>query len=396
MQYEIRAYQNNGETIQLTIEAESELVAKQQVKLKGLVPLSVKPIIVKNITLKASKGQFQLTLFSHELLLLLKAGLSLLDSIETLSEKESNQTIKLVLDQLKQALYEGLPLSAALAKDPANFDDLYIAMVKSSEKTGDLPASLGRYIDYQVQVNLVRKKIISASIYPALLLIVGGMVIGFLLLYVVPKFSVIYEGKGDDLPILSRWLLEWGAMLSDYTVEVMTVTVGVVSLIMFLFSRASVRHWLFNRFLGLRFIGDKFKLYQLARFYRTAGMLLKGGIPIMTVFEMVSDLLKLELSQQLTLASSDIQNGLPMSVAMEKHMLTTPVAVRMMRVGEKSGQMGQMLENIGHFYDDEISRWVDWFTKLFEPILMVLIGLVVGLVVVLMYMPIFDLAGSIQ
>ncbi len=396
MQFEIRAYQNNGDTTQLVVEAESESAAKQQAKLKGLVPLSIKPIEANKPLSKTKKGHFELTLFSHELLLLLKAGLSLLDSIETLSEKESNTTTKVVLDNLKQALYEGLPLSAALARDPVNFDDLYVAMVKSSEKTGDLPASLGRYIDYQVQVNLVRKKIVSASIYPSLLLIVGGAVIGFLLLYVVPKFSAIYEGKGDDLPILSRWLLEWGAMMSDYTVEAMSGAVGFVILVAFLLSRPFVRRLLFSRLLGLRFLADKFKLYQLARFYRTAGMLLKGGIPIMSMFEMVSDLLKFDLSKQLAMASQDIQDGMPMSVAMEKHQLTTPVAVRMMRVGEKSGQMGQMLENIGDFYDDEIARWVDWFTKLFEPILMTLIGIVVGLVVVLMYMPIFDLAGSIQ
>ena len=143
-------------------------------------------------------------------------------------------------------------------------------------------------------------------------------------------------------------------------------------------------------------LGEKMKVYQLARFYRTTGMLLKGGIPVMTVLDMVSGLLRNDLSQRLAYARNDIREGLPLSAAMEKHQLTTPVAVRMMRVGEKSGQMGQMMENIGDFYEDEISRWIDWFTKLFEPILMTMIGLIVGLVVVLMYMPIFDLAGSIQ
>jgi len=397
MKFEIRTYQDNGEISEIVIDALNENEAKQQMKLKGLIPLSIKQVSEGRLVVeKNQRGKFQLVLFSHELLLLLKAGLSLLESIETLSEKEQNKQIKKVLDNVMTALYEGLPLSAALEKDPMHFDTLYVAMVKSSEKTGDLPEALRRFIDYQVQVNVVRKKIISASIYPVLLLIVGSTVILFLLLYVVPKFSRIYDGRGADLPVLSQWLLAWGHMLAEHTSEAMTTLVIVIGTGLYGFSRKSVRSYMVKQLLKTRTLGEKSRVYQLARFYRTSGMLLKGGIPIMTVLEMVSGLLKFELAEQLNAAKNEIKDGLPMSIAMEKYQLTTPVAVRMMRVGEKSGQMGQMLENIGDFYDDEISRWVDWFTRLFEPILMTFIGIVVGLVVVLMYMPIFDLAGSIQ
>ena len=138
------------------------------------------------------------------------------------------------------------------------------------------------------------------------------------------------------------------------------------------------------------------RIYQLARFYRTLGMLLQGGIPLVTGMQMVSSLLQPALRHSLGLAEHDIREGKPLSSAMETHGMTTSIALRMLRVGERTGRMGEMMERIGSFYDEEIARAVDWFTRLLEPLLMVVIGLIIGIVVVLMYMPIFDLAGSLQ
>lgn len=396
MRYSVKTYQNGGQVTQINVDADSEEAAKLLIKTRGFVPLSVEQVAVDEVKPKASKGKFDLLIFSHQLLMLMKAGLSLMDAIETLREKEQGTTTRQVLDGITARLYEGLSLSSALEKDSLHFPPLYVAIIKSSESTGNLTESLKRFIEYQTQVNLVRKKIISASIYPTLLLCVGGLVILFLMFYVVPKFSAIYAGKGTDLPLLSKWLLAWGQTLSDHSSEVLITAVTTLVLIGFLLTRKNTFNLLLQLILKADVFKEKAKIYQLARFYRTLGMLLRGGIPITSAFEMVSGLLKFDLSQQLTLAMTDIKDGLPMSVAMEKRQLTTPVAMRMMRVGEKSGQLGEMLENIGVFYDDEVSVWVDWFTKLFEPILMSLIGFIVGLVVVLMYMPIFDLAGSIQ
>lgn len=396
MKYEVKAISSTEDVLHITVEAISAEEAKHQVKLKGLIPLSVNEKVEGRFSVVKTKSGFQVVMFSHELLLLLKAGLSLVESMETLKEKEQRPNVKTLLDTITNSLYEGLPFSLALEKNINSFNPLYIAMVRSSEKTGDLIDALARYINYEVQVNLVRKKVISASIYPVILLIVGCLVVMFLMLYVVPKFSSIYEGRGTNLPLLSQWLLAWGKLLADHSLNVIMCFLIIMTGFVYCISRSSIRQWLLEQIFLIPSLREKMKVYLLARFYRTTGMLLKGGIPVMTVLEMVSGLLSDDLNRKLDLARNDIRDGLPLSVAMEKYELTTPVAVRMMRVGERSGQMGHMLENIGEFYEDEISRWIDWFTKLFEPILMTLIGLIVGLVVVLMYMPIFDLAGSIQ
>lgn len=137
-------------------------------------------------------------------------------------------------------------------------------------------------------------------------------------------------------------------------------------------------------------------VYQLARFYRTVGMLLRGGTPIVTALDMSAALLHEGLHPRLALARLRIAEGLPISAAMAESGLTTAVASRMLLVGERTGEMANMMERIATFCDDELSRWIDWFTRLFEPILMCIIGLVIGAIVVLMYLPIFELAGSIQ
>ncbi|THF54288.1 MAG: type II secretion system F family protein, partial [Methylophaga nitratireducenticrescens] len=166
--------------------------------------------------------------------------------------------------------------------------------------------------------------------------------------------------------------------------------------LVYVLSRPFVRRVIMAKAWQIPKLGETLRIYQLARFYRTLSMLLRGGIPLMTAMQMVSSLLQPLLRSKLAFVANDVKEGKPLSSAMEMHGLTTSISVRMLRVGERTGQMGDMMERIGIFYDDEIARAVEWFTKLLEPALMIIIGLVVGLVVVLMYMPIFELAGSIQ
>jgi general secretion pathway protein F len=340
--------------------------------------------------------RFPLTLFSQELLALLDAGLSLVEAVETLLEKEHRPESKQILQQVIKAIYEGHPLSHALQQFPAQFPPLYVATVRASEKTGDLAESLSRYVAYQEQMDIVRKKIVSASIYPVLLLVAGSLVTLFLMVYVVPSFSGIYKQIGGDLPLLSQWLLQWGLLLEAHGTPILAgFTLGTVGL-GYGATRASARRWLAHKLWRIPAVGERMRIYQLARFYRTLGMLLRGGTPVVSALTMASGLLPPALRDQLKRAAESIREGKSISQSMERHGLTTPVALRMLRVGERTGKMGEMMGRIATFYDEEMARWVDWFTKLFEPLLMAFIGLVIGGIVVLMYFPIFEVAGSIQ
>ena len=174
------------------------------------------------------------------------------------------------------------------------------------------------------------------------------------------------------------------------------VIAGLAIAALYALRSGSMKARIENALWRLPALGERLKLYQLARFYRTIGMLLRGGMPLLAALQMGSELLHPLLRARLVAASRAISEGRPVSASMEANGLTTTIALRMLAVGEKSGNMGEMMERIAEFHDEEISRWVDWFTRLFEPLLMAAIGLVIGAIVVLMYMPIFELAGNIQ
>jgi general secretion pathway protein F len=269
-------------------------------------------------------------------------------------------------------------------------------MIRASEKTGDLPEALMRYIGYEQQVEILKKKLIAASIYPFLLITVGSLVILFLLGYVVPRFSQIYADAGTSQSLMLHIVLAWAGLIDQHGETILMSAVIFIGAMGYALSLRQVRGYLMGMLWRLPMIGEQMRIFQLARFYRTLGMLLVSGITVSQALEMARGLLAISFHVSLTRASKLIREGRAISDAMEAAGLVTPVSLRMLRVGEKSGEMGPMLEHIATLHDEEIARWLEWFTRLFEPLLMIFIGLVIGVVVLMLYMPIFELAGSLQ
>jgi general secretion pathway protein F len=391
--YKVKAILAGQGTVNLDLYANNEDEARLQIAKQGGMVLSVQKDFSK-LSFK-SKTRFPLVQFSQELLSLLTAGLSLVESIETLVDKERDVSNKKVIRSVLTHLYDGTTFSLAL-ENSTEFPALYIATVRASERTGDLPEALQRFITYQKQIDSVSKKLIGASIYPALLLIIGITVSFFLLVFVVPKFSAIYNDVGTDLPWLSMMLMEWGHFAHERSWEMVGMLLFVLGIMIYGATRPSVWTYIMQNLWRVPAIGERMRIYQLARFYKTLGMLLRGGIPITQALEMVSGLLQSHFRPRVIAAAKQIREGRTISSAMEAEGLTTAVGNRMLSVGEKTGLMGDMMERIGNFHDEETTRWVEWATKLIEPILMAVIGFIIGGIVILMYMPIFDLAGSIN
>lgn len=377
----------------LAIDAADEHEARRQVLAAGSQIISV-----RRPRMQFTRGASKIALvpFSQELVALLDAGLSLVEAIDTLTEKEPAASARRSLEQIRSRLFEGLTLSAALREQPASFPPLYIATVSASERTGAIREALLRFIAYQQQIDVLRKKLISASIYPLVLCGAGLLVTIFLLGYVVPRFSAIYADLGNDLPWASRMLMQWGQMMHDHGFVVVTALVAAGIGLWRLLFRAPLRAAIGKQLSTIPMVGRQMRLYQLARLYRTVGMLLRGGLPAVTSLDMSAGLLSATLRPALARATQAIREGQSIAISMERFGLTTPVATRMLRVGERSGNMGEMMERIAAFYDDELARTVDLLTRLIEPALMTLVGVVIGVIVVLMYFPIFELAGSIR
>lgn len=395
MRYQVKAVKAGGAIVSLSLDARDDRDAGELARAQGYAVLAVRR--AGGLTLPGlGAARFPLVLFTQELLALLQSGISLVEALETLAEKEAGGSTGAVLAGVLDRLREGQAFSAALQAMPQSFPDLYVSTVRASERSGNLPEALGRYVTYQTQLDGVKKHLVSASIYPAILIVVGGLVTLFLLGYVVPRFSHIYADIGGDLPWLSRMLMVWGGFVEQHGVALLAALCGVgIVLVLWLRTQAA-RRWLARQITALPAVGERLRVYQLTRFYRTVGMLLSGGTPIAQALTMVSGLLQPELRQRLDGALRAIREGQSISVAMHAHGLTTPVALRMLRVGERTGRMGEMMERIAAFHEEELARWVERFTRIFEPLLMAVIGLVIGGIVVMMYFPIFELAGSLK
>lgn len=395
MFYEIRALNAAGRC-RLTVEAADEQAARAQARSQGYQVLAVRARAAQGgAWLKRGKG-FPLVLFTRELMVLLASGLPLTESLETLAEKEGREENRAVLNGVIRHLHEGERFSAAIAHAPQAFPPLYVSVVRAAEKTSDLSEALGRYVAYQEQVDGVRKKVVAAAVYPALLLVAGGLVTLFLLGYVTPRFAGVYEGNLERLPWASRLLMDWGGMIQAHGIAALAVLVAVTALAVWGLRRPGARAWISRLLWRAPGLGERLRVFHLTRFYRTVGMLLSGGIPAVAALAMAEGLLHPELRVRLQDAARLIKEGQPLSAAMEARGLSTPVAARLLRVGEKSGRMGEMMESIARFHDEELARFVDWFTRLVEPVLMAVIGLVIGVIVVLLYLPIFDLVGSLE
>ncbi len=396
MKYQVKAMRDGGPVLSMMVEAATASAARQTIQDQGYVVIAAQADGWKLPWLRKSAPRFPLVLFSHELQVLLKAGLNVVEALEVLAEREQRPSARDVLNALLASLREGHTLSYAMAAHAAVFPPFYVASIKASETSGEIGSALSRYVEYQSSVDLVKKKIVSSSVYPVLLIGFGVLVLLFLLGYVVPRFSRIYADHGGNLTLATRLLLGWGQVIEQHGTVFFSAFFAVAFLLVWWVLLPATRARLARLAWKIPAIGDKLRLYQLARFYRTLAMLLRSGIPIVPALDMVRELLDVSMRSQLAGARREVSEGRPLSEALESHGMATAVAFRLARVAERTGGMSEMLEHTARFHEEEMIRWVDVFTRLFEPLLMAAIGLVIGAVVLLMYMPIFELAGSIQ
>ncbi|PKO49355.1 MAG: type II secretion system protein [Betaproteobacteria bacterium HGW-Betaproteobacteria-4] len=394
MDYDVMAVFPGRGVCRLTVSAESPDLVAALPALQGGVVVSQRALGRRQA--RGRGGKFPLPLFTRQLLSLLQAGLTVVEGLETLAEQDQGSVTSEVLGSLLSHLREGQSLSAALQRHPEAFPELYVATVRASERTGDMPEALQRYLVFHEKLAELKKKIVSAAIYPVLLMAVGALVTLFLLGYVVPRFALVFADSGRDPEGISSLLFAWGGFINHHAGELAVGAGLAVAGLIGLFSLPVVRAAVARAAWRVPALGERIRLVFLARFYRTTGMLLRAGIPLKTTLGMVAEILPVALRAGLLQAIADIEQGRPFSAAAESGGLTTPVAMRMIAVGERSGQLGDMMEAVATFYDEEINRLVDMFTRLFEPLLMTVIGGVIGGIVLLLYMPIFDLAGNFQ
>jgi general secretion pathway protein F len=391
MQFTARALTLGQQIETVSVEAADLDAARRELERMKLQVLSIG---AEQGIAAGRRSSFAVTLFAQELAALLDAGLSVVEALEGMHDKEASSHGKAVVARLLERLRDGQRLSTALRDQGETFPALFTGLVQAAEQTSDLPRALGRYVDYAQRLELVRARVISASIYPALLLVVGGAVCLFLMGYVVPRFAQVYQGSGRALPWMSQLLLDWGHWVGTHGGAALAALASIVAGLVLALGHARQTGALMTLAARLPGIGPRWRLLELARLYLTLGTLLEGGLSIRAALDMAAGSASLPTRRALASLQEDVTQGRSISASLQAQGLSTSIAARLLRVGERTGQLGPMFMRAAQFHEAEVARAVERFSRLFEPLLMTAIGLVIGLIVILLYMPIFDLVGS--
>ncbi|WP_250507307.1 MULTISPECIES: type II secretion system F family protein [unclassified Caballeronia] len=393
MRYRVRVESDGGQQ-ELELDAADDAQLRQSVADMGLSLIEATPLEKRKAGFTFRKPVFERALFTQELIALLEAGLSLVETVETLRDKSRDGLNRTVLAQIVSALYEGEPLSRALERQPAHFPPLYVATVASAEQTGHLAEALKRYHHYDARLSVVRKKVVSSMVYPSIVIATGALIVLFLAFYVIPKFSQVFASM-KEIPFSARVMLAWGNLVEAHGGLLLAGVVGAIVGAGLSLRSEKVRARLFEAFMRLPKLADYQRLFALTRFYRTVGLLLAGGMSMVTSMELAAQVLPAQLQTALAQALDEIRAGKPLSGALPAANLTTPVAERLIRVGEQSGELAGMVTRSAEFCDEELDRAIDTLMRVVEPVLMLVVGSIIGTIIFLLYMPIFQLAGAV-
>jgi general secretion pathway protein F len=399
VKYVLRVFDTGGSVQTIRIDGDSSAGAAAIAQSRGLRVVSIRAAARKGRGLgwSALPGmKFDVELFARELAALLDAGVGVIDALRTLGGNERREASAKIYRDLLRQLEEGHSLSAALEHSDNVFPSVLVACVKASEQTGGLADSLKRYSRNSATLHELRSRVVSAAIYPSVLLVVGAAVVLFLLAFVVPRFASLLEDSGRELPLLSRWLMAWGALVHTHGSALATSFAVLVLAAIVVLRRQTVRDWVADRILAMPGIGQHFRIYRQSQFFRTCAMLVDGGIPVVQAFDLARGLISRADRAALATAMNDVRNGGKISDAFQNCGLANAITYRLLTVAEKTGGLGPVLDKIAGFQEAHVARAIDLISRLIEPMMMIFIGVVIGGIVVLMYLPIFELASSIQ
>lgn len=381
-----------GRSEWLDVDAESAGMASAKAARTGGRVLRVEQAEAAPAPMRVSYSR---TIFLQETLTLLKAGLNVVEAMEALERKESNPGFRQVLGRVLLALREGASFSDALLREPTLFPPVLVAGVAASETTGGLASTLERYLAYDARINQIKRKVSASAVYPLLLMGVGGSVILFLIAYVLPKFSAILDGTGRHTGRMTLFLIHFGQSIQEHPLVFVAVMLGVGAGVAWLAFNDAGRRLTLTWLMRIPVLSGIFVTLGLSRLYRTLALLLVSGIPLLQALEMARGIVNPLQSAELVTAIGRLRSGQPLTESLAGSSLIPPIAESLLRVGERSGALADMADKLADFLDIALDRRVDMFSRLFEPLLMSFIGVVIGAIVLMMYSPIFDLVGSV-
>lgn len=398
--YRCKIGTSDGRVLEKEFEADSREALQASLEEQGFFVFKIRKLAFQWFTKTAGGGGLSGRRFlalNQEMLVLIRSGLPILQVLDTLVDRMEAGGLLNTLQDIRTDVKGGSSLSDAFGRFPKMFPQLYVASLRAGEQSGDLPITLGRYIEYQKRVEAIKAKVKSATFYPALLAIAVTVVISFLLLYVIPTFTQVYADANVELPLLTRIVISFAnGLVAGLPLWLPALIVALFSLRMY--AKTEGGSLIADRLkLRLPFFGELLNEYALSTFCRTFGTTLASGIPIVQAMQMSRGTLNNRvLERQLNGAIHRIQEGAKISESLEQTGNFPVIALRMIGVGETSGSLVDMLMDVSEYYEDEVERRLDRLTTMVEPLMMMTMGLLIGAIVVAMYIPIFQMGATIQ
>jgi general secretion pathway protein F len=377
----------------VVIDAADEQAATAMLSARGAVVLRIS---AAGVDISRKSARFDVRLYCRELASLLNAGMTIVEALTALVARAGTHPNVHAYGAVLGRLREGKVLSGAMEQSGLTFPSLLIAAVRASERSGRISDALSEYLRYEEMVRISRQRVINAGIYPLLVVLFGVIVCLFLLGYVVPRFSKVYDDFGGSLSLATQIILGIGIALNDYF---WWFVFGLAAIIAATALASKRINWhnatigLLLRFKWFEALSDRF---QLARIFRTVAMLLRGGFPLVEALRMVSDLaFDPKLKRRLSAAAIAVAEGAPLGRSLGTQSLIDEVGLRLIAVGERNGQLNSVLEVVADEYQLELDNRIERMTRLIEPVLIFTVAVIIGAIVVMMYLPIFDLASGV-
>jgi len=399
--FRVKAATPTGGIVYKEFEAPSREGLDIRLERDGLYPLEVGVkggILSRLASLKTigRVGYEDFYVFNKGLITMLKAGVPVLDCIETLKNNSRNETLRRALEDLVKGIRDGKSVSEAMKDRTDVFPALYAAVISAGERTGDLIPAIRGYIEYQKRIEGIRKKITAAAMYPSMLAFASFAVVCFLVTYVVPSFAGIYLNSGTRLPLPTHILMILSGFVRNNIFLIMAGAAASIAGLFFLITSSSSRRRIDALKLSLPRIGEIYRGYAVSKFSRTLGMVIKSGVPLIHALEMCKAVFNNSvLEDRLGKVIKKVSEGSTVSAAISEEGLMSEITMRMFTVGESSASLPVVLDDIADFQDEALDHSVSILTSLIEPALMVVMGLIIGAIVILMYLPIFQLGARI-
>ncbi|MDD5286632.1 MAG: type II secretion system inner membrane protein GspF [Desulfuromonadaceae bacterium] len=400
--FRYKAFSATGASVSGSIEADSERQAVQQLKGKGLLPREVKEeegVVAgsKGFSFRRGVSADEMSLFTRRLATLVASSVPLFEAMVSLCEQEEDGPLRLALVRVKERIAEGASLSRALAAEPRIFGESYVSMVAAGEAGGALDAVLERLADFLEEQEQVRSKVTSALAYPILMVLVGGGVMIFLLTVVIPKIVVIFEDSKAALPLITIMLIKLSHFLRGWWWIPAGLMIASVPLYRKAMKRDDLRLKRDTLLLKLPVAGGMLQGLILSRFARVLGLLLSSGVPIMRALDITSEVLVNRVYRSfLRDVMEEVAQGGSLSGSLKKSPLFPPMLVHLAGVGEKGGNLEAMLVKAGVAYEREFNARLVRLMALMEPMLVLGMGLAVGVVVLAVLLPIFEMNQLIK